>query len=195
MTVERKKLDKQQQIIATAMTMFYQQGIHAVGINEILASSGIAKKTLYRYFESKEQLIVATLNQRHANFIHWLTALLAQESSPKAALIALFQGLDDWFNDRVELLGTFRGCYFINASAEYSQPEQPIFQVCQQHKQHIVAMIYGQTQRLPIPDADAKQLAYALAILKDGCITAAHVQDDRQAAIKVIPTVKVLINQ
>ena len=63
---------KRQLLIDTALDLFYQYGVNSIGINEILKVSGVAKKTLYSHFESKEALILATLEQRHVIFIEWL---------------------------------------------------------------------------------------------------------------------------
>lgn len=193
MTTDIKINLKKQQIIDTAMPMFYLHGIHAVGINEILKVSGIAKKTLYHHFESKEALIVATLNLRHANFIRWLSTILETAESPQRALVDVFNGLDDWFNHRVPQLGSFRGCFFINASAEYSEPGHPIFEACSQHKTKVNTLFLKQTQLFTNDDQEAERLANVLSILKDGCITAAHVQNDSKAALKVIDTVRALV--
>ncbi|WP_448564178.1 TetR/AcrR family transcriptional regulator [Thalassotalea ganghwensis] len=184
---------KKQQIIETAMQMFYQHGIHAVGINEILKVSGVAKKTLYHHFTSKEALIVATLNLRHSNFMRWISEKVASSDSPQHAIVNVFNGLDDWFNNRAELLGSFRGCFFINASAEYSQPGHPIFETCRQHKADITTLFLNQAKQFIDDSNKALELANILTIIKDGCITTALVQNDKSAAAKAIDTVKKLV--
>lgn len=185
--------DKRQQIVITAMNLFYMQGIHAVGINEILKESGIAKKTLYHHFNSKEDLIVATLHLRHQNFMNWFSNLLKSASTPKQGIVNAFLGLDHWFNDKVPELGSFRGCFFINASAEYSQPGHPIFEVCSAHKYEITQLFLDQTVKFTPQEEQAVNLANVLAVLKDGCISAALIQNDKEAATKVINTVKSLL--
>ncbi|MDF4603837.1 TetR/AcrR family transcriptional regulator, partial [Vibrio parahaemolyticus] len=52
---------KKQLLIDTALSLFYKQGINSIGINEVLKVSGVAKRTLYSHFESKEALILAAL--------------------------------------------------------------------------------------------------------------------------------------
>lgn len=169
-------------------------GIHAVGINEILKESGIAKKTLYHHFSSKEELIVATLHLRHQTFINWFSSLLRSGSTPKHGIVKAFLGLDDWFNDKVPELDSFRGCFFINASAEYSQPGHPIFEACSAHKHEITQLFLEQTVKLKPQKEQAVNLANVLAVLKDGCISLALVQNDKEAAAKVINTVKSLLD-
>ena len=60
--------NKKQQLTDTALKLFYEKGINSVGINEVLKVSGIAKKTLYNHFSSKEELVLATLEQRDHTF-------------------------------------------------------------------------------------------------------------------------------
>ena len=77
-------MDKRQQLINTAFRLFYQNGIHAVGINQILKESGIAKKTLYHHFASKEQLLLAVLEYRDQIFLQWFSGYIkrAAPASP-----------------------------------------------------------------------------------------------------------------
>ncbi|MDX1266508.1 MAG: TetR/AcrR family transcriptional regulator, partial [Oceanisphaera sp.] len=108
-------MDKRQQLITTAFDLFYRQGIHAVGINQILQASGIAKKTLYHHFSGKEALVAAVVAYRDSTYLAWLNARLAREEPTVTGLIdALFAALDDWINDREEQLTRFHGCFFIN---------------------------------------------------------------------------------
>jgi AcrR family transcriptional regulator len=60
-----------QQILETASELFYYKGIQHVGINEVIAASGVAKRTLYRWFPSKDLLIEAVMNYRAAQWIRW----------------------------------------------------------------------------------------------------------------------------
>ena len=69
---------KSELLIDTALALFYTKGINSIGINEILKTSGVAKRTLYSHFESKEALILAALNQRHKKFITWLAEQLSE---------------------------------------------------------------------------------------------------------------------
>ena len=53
-----------QKILETASQLFYQKGIQHVGINEVIAASGVAKRTLYRHFPSKDDLILEVMQHR-----------------------------------------------------------------------------------------------------------------------------------
>lgn len=75
--------NKRQILIDTALNLFYEKGINSIGINEILKVSGIAKKTLYYHFESKNALVLATLKQRNNTFIKWLEHILGDPKIDK----------------------------------------------------------------------------------------------------------------
>ncbi|MEI8606352.1 TetR/AcrR family transcriptional regulator [Pseudoalteromonas sp. B160] len=80
-------MDKRTQIINTALSAFYQRGIHAVGINEILKEAGVAKKTLYNHFVSKDELICACLELRDQRFNQWLYEQLENCNTPSKWLM------------------------------------------------------------------------------------------------------------
>ncbi len=121
-------MDKRQQLIHTAFDLFYRNGIHAVGINQILQTAGIAKKTLYNHFASKDELIQAVVEYRDENFYYWLAGRLEQVKPGYDGLNELFDAVDDWINNRVKLLADFHGCFFINTCAEFNDPHHPLHQ-------------------------------------------------------------------
>lgn len=184
--------EKQLTIVRTALRLFYRQGIHAVGINEIIQQSGVAKKTLYSYFSGKEALIIAALNYRDEIFMGWLTGKMSSVAPGQDALLAMFDGLDDWFNDRADALGSFRGCFFINASGEYTDPLTAVHKACKEHKKHVYQLVMQHTRLIRSDESTAILLADTLCLLKEGAITTAMVQEDSQAAIKLMPLVKSL---
>jgi len=176
--------EKRQQLVETAFKLFYRKGVHAVGINEILAETGIAKKTLYHHFASKNELISAVVAYRDQCFCEWLEGELNKAKPGMERIDALFDALDDWFNDRAEALLPFRGCFFINVSGEYSDLEDPVHQQCLQHKNNIATLIKTQVSTLDVAAEQIQSLTDSLCLLKEGAIVLAHVQGDRGAALK-----------
>ncbi|QUJ69814.1 TetR/AcrR family transcriptional regulator (plasmid) [Photobacterium sp. GJ3] len=172
------KTDKRQQLISTALTLFYRHGIHAVGINEVLKVSGVAKKTLYSHFASKDELILATLAARDEIFMAWLARRLAPAHTHADVITCLFSALSDWFHGRVPELSPFRGCFFINASAEFSEENTVIADYCSEHKRKVRLLIQ---QHLHTPD---EALVDAICLLKEGAIVSAFVGKDLDAAEK-----------
>jgi AcrR family transcriptional regulator len=172
--------EKKQLLVITALDLFYKNGINSVGINEILKASGIAKKTLYKHFESKDKLIIATLAQRHSTFIDWLQSCVEHSTTNKDFVREFFNALTLWFNNKVAVLVDFRGCYFINTAAECALQSENIFQFCQQHKENVRAML---KENMPVFDEPLLDL---ICMLKEGAIASAFVSRDLNAADKCI---------
>jgi AcrR family transcriptional regulator len=177
-------MDKRQQLIHSAFELFYRNGIHAVGINQILQTAGVAKKTLYHHFASKEELVAAVVKYRDENFYNWLASRLELVNPGYDGLNELFDAVDDWINNRVDLLSDFHGCFFINTCAEFNDPQQSIYQQCQHHKKKINSLIERQIRALGILEPATHHVTDAISLLKEGAIVMAHVQGDLTAANK-----------
>jgi AcrR family transcriptional regulator len=105
-----------ERILETADRLFYNEGIHAVGVNRIVDEAGVTRVTLYRHFPSKDDLISAYLQRRaHYDRDQVTTLIAARPDDPRRVLTELATVLtqDDFAAVR-------RGCPFINASAEFT---------------------------------------------------------------------------
>ena len=173
--------DKRALLIQTALKLFYEKGIHSVGINEILQVSGVAKKTLYNHFSSKEELVLATLQARDHDFLGWLRKNLEPARNDGEVIHILFESLNDWFNDKAQELLPFRGCFFINTAIENSELNQQISDYCKNHKELVRLLIKEKLQ------GDNDQLASAICLLKEGAIVTAYVSKKHNAALECIP--------
>ncbi len=185
--------DKRQQLISSAFELFYTKGVHAVGINEVLSHSGVAKKTLYNHFKSKHDLVLAVLQYRDQRFCDWFAAAFDAAEPGQSRVLAMFDALDDWFNDRVRTLAPFHGCFFINVSGEFSEPDDPLHRQCAHHKARVAGLIQAQVQALELNESDSAMLTRSLCLLKEGAITLAYVQGDRAAAVAARRTAEALI--
>lgn len=175
---------KKHKIIESAFVLFYHNGIHAVGINEIIKVAGVAKKTLYKHFASKDELITATLNYRHTLFIDWLTEQLDLAVQGKDALLALFEAFDDWFNGRVSSLGEFRGCFFNNSCAEYAYSNKQIYTLCKQHKDAVRTLIQSNVSSFAADAQKNALLVDTICQLIEGAINTAFQQKQLNSAQK-----------
>ena len=172
-------MTKRDELIKTAFELFYLNGVHSVGINQILAETGVAKKTLYTHFASKEALLEAVIAYRDERFRTWFFGLMDQYSEAETIVKAMFDGLDDWFNDRVDTLMPFQGCFFVKVNAEFVQHR--VNDLCFEHKQAIVDYLVRRLSNR-YGESGARQLANQLALLKEGAIAQAYLGKDRQAA-------------
>lgn len=168
-------------LIDTALRLFYTQGFHATGIDKVLAESGVAKMTLYKHFKSKDELILAVLNRRDEQFRNWLMGEMEKVSpNPRERLLAMFDALEIWFRGRAFKGLGFFGCAFINASSEFGDQEHPAHRISSEHKRRIVDYLTK-----VCADAGARnpsELAEQLALLKEGAIVTAHVRGISEAA-------------
>lgn len=166
---------RKQHLIDTAYRLFNEHGYHATGIDLVLAESGVSKATLYKYFRSKEELILAVLQQRHEQQIALIQRTMEQaRENGEPPTLAIFDALDSWFRSEA-----FFGCNFINASAEYTQDDDAIHQLAARHKARVQQLIEDNLGAL---GEDKAPLAAQLSLLVDGAIVYAHTRGDKNAA-------------
>jgi len=188
MTVTSRRDD----LVETALRLFYTQGFNATGIDRILAEAGVAKMTLYKHFRSKDELILAVLHRRDEQFRNWLMGEMERAATaPRARLLAMFDALGEWFAGRAfKGLGYF-GCSFINATGEFGDPDHPAHRTAAEHKRRIVEYLTRLCTEAGARDPEA--LAEQLALLKEGAIVTAHVRSRPQAAAQAKQAAAVLI--
>ncbi len=173
---------RREDLIDTAIQLFLAHGFHATGIDTILAESGVSKKTLYRHFRSKEELILAALKKYDGLFRNgFMRQVEERAETPRERLLAVFDVAAEWFEQN-----NFYGCLFINAIGEYAEPEAPIRQVCKDFKALMRRYIEELCAELPAPDPAA--LADELALLLEGAIVTAQVSQQRGRAAEVAKT-------
>ena len=168
--------DKRQLVLETALTLFRAHGYHAVGIDRVLAESGVAKMTLYKYFPSKNVLIEAVLNERDRCFRRSLLEFVNGVDDPREKIRALFLWHHDWFKE-----DSFNGCMFINAVAEFPEIESSIRQASINHKALIQDFIRSILKQI-LAEEISQRLSAQFAQLLDGAVIAAQVAGDRTAA-------------
>ena len=180
-------------LLDTAQRLFNANGYHATGIDRILSESGVSKATLYKYFRSKEALIMEVLRRRHHSFDTWLREFVDARSSskyrgePAGAMLAVFDGLDRWFRSE-----NFCGCNFINASAEYGDRDDPIHELVKQHKSDLRDYLKSLLKRGGF--SRARELSQQLMLLVDGAIVNAHTQNNPKAAREARQAAKCLLS-
>lgn len=177
-------MGRKQDLVKTALQLFYEHGIHAIGINQVLEEAGVAKQTLYNHFDSKDSLVEAVVEERDRLFFNWLEQRMDSKPAGKEALLEMFDAVDDWINNRVPNLHRFHGCFFINTCGEYSDPEHPVHKRCAAHKTRVFELVKQHAGELGGSADDAENLANALFLLKEGAIVKAHVEGDLDAAAK-----------
>ncbi|MFE4105836.1 TetR/AcrR family transcriptional regulator [Almyronema epifaneia] len=170
------KLPARDRIMKAAADLFYQEGVQNVGIDRIIAESGVAKMSLYNHFKSKDALIAAWLQQRDANWREWFQKTVEKQATdPAERLLAMFDALEAWFSQP-----DFRGCAFINAAVELVDPEHPGYQVALEHQQAIYDYILKLVKAAAI--ANPEVVAEQLLLLLEGAIVVAMMRRSPAAA-------------
>jgi AcrR family transcriptional regulator len=100
-------------LLAAAEELFYEEGVHSVGINRVLARADVAKDTLYSAFGSKEALIRAYLARRVERTVTRLSGAIAKQDDARQKILAVFDSQATEFREP-----GFRGCAFVAASSE-----------------------------------------------------------------------------
>jgi AcrR family transcriptional regulator len=145
--------------------MFYAKGIRGVGLDTVIAASGVAKATLYAHFPTKDALVLAYLDRADEAWSGRLRAAAAAAGpDPRAQLVGLFDAL----GEACARTG-FRGCAFLNASAE-STPGGAVHNATVAHKDAVRAWITDLARAAGA--ADPAGLGRALTLLLDGGLAA-----------------------
>lgn len=123
-----------ERILETAATLFYRHGINSVGIDLVIARSGVAKMTLYRHFRSKEELVLAFLEKVYTEQSAWLRKrIAAARVSERNRPLVIFDALEEWFD-----APGFRGCPFIGTAAEVRDAKQRVHRAAWRFKRMLM---------------------------------------------------------
>jgi AcrR family transcriptional regulator len=165
-----------ERILNAAYDLFSRHGLQAVGINAVVEHSGVAKRTLYRHFASKDDLIVAFLGLREERWTKdWLQKAVEERASdPEDRLLAIFDVFHEWFQD-----DELEGCSFVNVLLEVENRASPVRQATVQHLATIRTYLEGLATEAGIERPD--DFARRWHILMKGSIIAAQ-EGDREAA-------------
>lgn len=163
------KRSKRDQIVDAAFKLFTENGFFATGVDLIMREAAVSKRTLYNYFPSKNELIVAVLQHYHAQCQQHFDSILDFENkSARENIRALFEDAQTWFGNP-----NFYGCLAVHAMSEFNGKDQAIVQACQDFKQWEIGLLIGIAKQLD--DQYPDLLAYKLFILLEGMSSIAQV--------------------
>jgi AcrR family transcriptional regulator len=162
------RVGARQRIVDTAYDLFSQHGVRAVGVDRIVAESGVAKMSLYRHFPSKDALVLSFLQEREERWTKdWLGAEVEHRGTlPAERMLAIFDVFGEWFQ-----LPDFEGCSFINVLLEFDDRGSAVRQASVEHLHYIRSFVSGLAADAGARDPDA--LAHKWHILMKGSIVAA----------------------
>ncbi|CAJ0818977.1 TetR/AcrR family transcriptional regulator [Ralstonia flaminis] len=167
-------LSARERIMETAERLFLQEGFRATGIDRIIAESGVAKMSLYRHFPSKNDLIAAFLDARHARWMAWFREETEARLVKRPELDVLADVLASWFS-----ADTYRGCAFINLVAESGAEtgDAQLVEKAVAHKAELGAYLTELARRLDYPRP--KAIAEEALLCVEGMIVRYQMTGDR----------------
>lgn len=168
-----------QRILDTAFRLFYPHGIRAVGVDRIIAESGVAKATFYKHFPAKDDLVLAYLDTVDGIWSQQLhDAAEAAGPAPADQLVGMFDALGGACRRE-----GYRGCAFINAAAE-NEAGTPVHERTLAHKTAVRDWVRGLAADAGVADPDV--LSRSLTLLLDGGLASGSVDGlpDAPAAAK-----------
>lgn len=168
-----------QQLIQIAKQRFYRDGFRNVGIDAILEDVGISKTAFYKHFASKDDLMVAVLDDVDA-FLRQQLREMIRQSGGRSAVGQLRAVLD--VVQRVSDGADFHGCIFVNAAMEFPLPHDPAHQAAAKHKHAIEELIFEIAERAGADDPAAFAQEMCL-IIEGGYVTRSVTNDPNAFAI------------
>ncbi|MCJ1713681.1 TetR/AcrR family transcriptional regulator [Microbacterium sp. M1A1_1b] len=157
-------------ILETASRLFYDEGIHGVGVDRLISEASVTKATFYKHYGSKDNLILAYVTAQHERVQQRFEQVVDGASDAQDAVRAWVASLVSDVNDPA-----FRGCAFLNAAAEYHDPRSPVRQVVAMHRDWYTERLGDLLQEAghPMPGDGADELMLA----RDGAMSGAYAGD------------------
>ncbi|SFN18336.1 transcriptional regulator, TetR family [Chitinophaga sp. YR627] len=173
-----ESLKPRDRILKTAITLFNEHGVHTIGIDRIIAESGVSKRSFYNYFPSKSDLIAEYLDFWDGfRFDNLERHLAAAKGGAKAEILAIFDALEDWISQT-----DFNGCMFTRGLNDFSDEDtKQLREKVDAHFKKSTDFIGARLTELVKP-AKAKTMLPQLLSLILGTMVVAHMTGDRKVA-------------
>lgn len=169
-------LNLKEKILYAASGLFYSQGIRATGVDAVVKAANTTKMSLYKYFSSKDALVIAFLRKRDEDFRAWFVEQVnGKADTPKAKLLAIFDVISEWM-----AIPEFRGCAFINAAAEFPVEGNPVHQVSAEFYDRFRSYITELSRQCGSKSPES--LALQLSLLIEGAIVSEQMKRHSGAA-------------
>ncbi|MGH8934332.1 MAG: TetR/AcrR family transcriptional regulator [Egibacteraceae bacterium] len=163
-------------LLDAAERLFYDRGVQAAGIDAVVAEAGVATKTLYAHFGSKDGLVEAYLRRRDQRWLDWLRGAVATAPPGPQRVLAVFDALAEWFAEP-----GYNGCAFINVAGELAN-NPTARAVARDHKAALRGLLREVAAGAGVNEPAV--LADWLMLLAEGAIVTAHVEGDAGAAMR-----------
>ncbi|MFD9427947.1 MULTISPECIES: TetR/AcrR family transcriptional regulator [unclassified Streptomyces] len=185
-TSQRRGRGGRERILAAAALLFATQGINATGMEQIAKEAPVSKRTLYAHFRTKDDLVIAHLRGLVLSGATLESVLTREDIPPRDRIRKLF-------DQSVPDAAPVRGCPFIDAAAEFPDPESTVHSYAREQKLRMVELIVALVTELGC--RDPLSLAQQLATLADGAASRAMVLDEADYGRHAWAAAEVLLDQ
>ena len=195
MTKKDKNIAPRERILETAADLFFHKGFRATGINEVIATSGVAKATFYNHFRTKDDLCLAYLRDRNTSEYEAITAFVHDHDTPVERFMAVMKSVQPWLE-----ANNLRGCAFLNMVAEVPDPKNTLRREGLHHYESLRKLIRTLTEDLINSDTQSYEgfevqvLADDYMLILGGAIAMTEIYHDIWPAIQGVKLVERLIN-
>src|ERR1700757_4583104 len=163
-----------ERLLGAAHELFYNEGVHTVGIDRVIEQAGVAKASLYNTFGSKDELVRAYLEGRHARVSARITRYLERYADPRSRLLGVFEAQGEIFAEP-----GFRGCAFVSASAE--SPGEAVSRAAHDYRDWVRGLLTGLAREAGA--AEPEKLGRQLHMIYDGASLSARMDRDPSSAV------------
>jgi len=181
-----KPKDLRGHILETASNLFYERGVRAVGVDLVIKEAGVAKTSLYRYFPTKDDLVVAFLEREDADFWSVWDAVAGRHADDPAGEVEAHMR---WIGERLSR-SNYRGCPQINVAAEFAEPDHPARLVARDHMQALRARLAAIANRMGVARPDG--LGAQLALLVNGAFVSSGLLAPDEAIDALVASARAL---
>lgn len=160
-------------LIDTATRLFYEEGIHAVGVDRIIDEAAVTRATLYNQFGGKENLVLAYLR----NEDQMLRAMFADAGGAVTDPAQLVDAVIDGIAADIRLRHT-RGCPFINAAAEYPDADGAVRLLIDEHREWFRSTLQAVAEQAGLESP--VDVAASLVLLRDAALVGGYLDGDER---------------
>jgi AcrR family transcriptional regulator len=181
------KAGPRERLLAAAATLTYRDGVGiGIGIDALCRAAGVSKRSMYQLFESKDELLAASPEQRASAFIATLLPAADDGRSPRDRILHVFEQVE-----RQAGAPEFRGCQYLSAQIELKDQSHPASQVAHRVKGNLTAFFRVEAEQggAAAPDLLARQLS----LVFDGASARGGIGADNLAGL-ITPTVATLLD-
>ncbi|WP_416566188.1 TetR/AcrR family transcriptional regulator [Nocardia testacea] len=172
-------------LLDAAARLFYEEGVH-IGIDTLCRAAGVSKRSMYQLFDSKDDLIAASLLERTApDYQSTLLPADDDDRPPRARILHVFERFE-----ALEQRRDYRGCPFVAAAVEVKSPEHPAALVARRQKDRLTAFFRQEAERGGADDP--ARLARQLTLVLDGASARSVVQAERLDCLAVVTAAMLL---